>query len=69
MMTSTLKKTISLVLAVLLVIGMMPVIPGAVNVAHANTTITEVSVTGITLPKVGKTPAYTASVRLMQRII
>ena len=36
------RKLVSLTLALALVIGMMPAIPGAVHVAHANTEIAEV---------------------------
>lgn len=62
MKTKLCKKLVSLTLAFALMIGMMPAIPGAVSIAHASTTITEVSVTGITAPEVGQTPVYSASV-------
>jgi len=60
--TKLCKKLVSLTLAFALMIGMMPAIPGAVSIAHGSTTITEVSVTGITAPEVGQKPVYSASV-------
>ena len=62
MKESVWRKILCFTLAFALIIGMMPAIPGAVQKAHATTTITEVAVDGIAVPEIGETPDYTASV-------
>ena len=50
------RKLVSLTLAFALVLGMIPAIPGAVDVALADTVIDVVEVTGLDLPEAGKQP-------------
>ncbi len=53
------RQIMCLALAMILIVGMLP---GMTFVAHAETPITNIEVTGITPPVVGETPDYTANV-------